>query len=254
MAVLMAIAIVAAAPVARSQQAAPGDSSIRVEASPQVFATMCALEAAGFNIDESTIEQMPALTALRADLIKTQGPATQALREFYRDHALADPAETLSQYMTFALAVGPPPEFQFQTDRDSLPPGVLTIEGFRVILANFYREAHLEVAVVIDGTTIRPGHSEVPGFAQTKLFWFTNGYLREIAKPADRRTFVVDDLNRMVGARTNFRNSGDAYSIVVGTTSQTAVDAIQHAYLHFMLDPMMLRNRSACWRKKRSAI
>jgi hypothetical protein len=99
-------------------------TGITVESSQQIFATMCALDAAGFDADESTLAEMPSRLKLRADLLKQQGPATDALRQFYHDHALANSGETLSRYITFALVAGPPPQFQFLYDHDLLPPGV----------------------------------------------------------------------------------------------------------------------------------
>ena len=93
-------------------------SGVSVEASQQVFSTMCALDAAGFNSDESTLSEMPSRLALRTELLNMQGPATTELRQFYRDHLLADPGETLSRFMTFALVVGPPPRFDFLLDRN----------------------------------------------------------------------------------------------------------------------------------------
>ena len=70
----------------------------------------------------------------------------------------------------------------------------------------------------------------------------SDAYLREIEKPANGRTFTVY-VEPLVGARTNFRNPGDAYSIVVGSLTDSSVDTIQHAYLHFMLDRFVLRYR-----------
>ncbi len=116
-----------------SQPPQSSPSGISVDASQQIFATLCALDAAGFAADTSTLAEMPARLALRGDLLKMQGPATEALRGFYRDHALADPGETLSRYITFALVVGPPPQFKFQVDHDMLPPDVLAIDGFQEI-------------------------------------------------------------------------------------------------------------------------
>ena len=97
----------------RGQSAADStETGVNVEASPQIFATMCALDAAGFDADESTLAEMPSRLALRGELLKLQGPATDALRQYYRDHALADPGETLSRYIAFALVVGAPPRFR----------------------------------------------------------------------------------------------------------------------------------------------
>jgi hypothetical protein len=128
-------------------QAGPAEvqTGVSVEASPSIFSVMCALDAAGFAADESTLTEMPSRLALRGELLKLQGPATEALRQFYRDYALADPGETLSRYITFALVIGPPPNFAFLLGHDVLPPDALAIEGFEEVLANFYHEAHLDL-------------------------------------------------------------------------------------------------------------
>jgi hypothetical protein len=233
----------------RAQQV--GESAytgISVEASPQIFSTLCALDAAGFDADETTIAQMPARLALRGDLLKMQGPATDALRQFYRDHALESSGETLSRYITFALVSGPPPQFQFEGNPDLLPPDVLALNGFQEILANFYREAHLDLRWAKIEPEYEPAVERYRD-AVRRTVTVSNAYLREIVKPSTGRTFSVY-VEPLVGARTNFRNYGDQYAIVVGTVSEMPVDAIQHAYLHFMLDPIVLRNRPAVDKKR----
>jgi hypothetical protein len=202
---------------------------------------MCALDAAGFNADESALGEMPARLALRADLLKMQGPSTQALRQFYRDHALADPSEMLSRYVTLALFVGPPPGFEFETDRDLLPPDVLSLDGFQSVLAGFYREAHLDIRWAKIEPEYGPALDRY-GAELSRIVTISNAYLREIPKPSSGRAFTVY-VEPLVGSLTNFRNSGNHYSIVVGTGNDTHADAIQHAYLHFMLDPFVLRYR-----------
>ncbi len=216
-------------------------SGISVEASQQLFATMCALDAAGFDADESTLAEMPSRLALRGELLKLQGPATVALRQFYREHALADSGETLSRYITFALVVGPPPTFQFQGNADFLPPDVAALEGFQKLLVAFYSEAHLDIR----WAQIKPEYDRAIARYQSpvrRIVTVSNGYLREILKPVQGRTFTVE-VEPLVGNRTNFRNFGDHYAIVVGTGAQLPIDDIQHAYLHFMLDSLPLRYR-----------
>src|SRR6185437_3671440 len=137
--------IAARSPEAQGQTAAQRNFGISVQASPQIFATMCALDAAGLDADESALSEMPARLALRGDLLKMQGTATEALRQFYKDHVLESPAETLSRYITFALVAGPPPAFELPAGFDQLPPDVLTIDGFQKVLEDFYQEAHLDL-------------------------------------------------------------------------------------------------------------
>jgi hypothetical protein len=216
---------------------------ILVEADPQLFATMCALDAAGFGADESTLSEMPARLALRADLLKMHGPATELVRQFYHEHTLANPADMLSRYISFALATGPPPSFEFDSDREFLPPDVLSIDGFQSVLAPFYKEAHLDVR----WAKIQPEYEpliERYRPAVRRIVNVTNAYLREVERPSTGRSFSVY-VEPLVGARTNFRNFGDKYAIVVGTDPETHLNAIQHAFLHFKLDPLVLRYRPA---------
>jgi Tetratricopeptide repeat len=209
---------------------------------------MSALGAAGFETDDATLAQMPARRALSADLLKMHGPATDALGQFYRDHALADPGDTLSRYITFAVVAGPPPQFLLPENQDLLPPDVVALDGFQDVLVNFYREARLESR----WTWVEPEYEpalERYRASLRKIVTLSDGYLREIVKPTSGRTFTVY-VEPLVGARTNFRNYGDSYSIVVGSVPDMPLDAIQHAYLHFMLDPLVLRNRPVVYKKR----
>jgi tetratricopeptide (TPR) repeat protein len=188
------------------------------------------------------LAEMPGRLALRADMLKLQGPATEALRKFYRDHALADPAENLSRYMAFALVAGPPPSFKFEVSQDLLPPDVLSLQGFQEILAAFYQEAHLESRWHQVEREYEYAAAQY-ALAVNRIVTVSNAYLREIAKPSKGRTFFVF-VEPLVGKRTIFRNTGDRYAIVVGNTPEFPADEIRHAYLHFLLDPLPLQYRT----------
>ncbi len=219
-----------------------------MEASQQIFSVMCALDAAGFAADESTLSEMPSRLALRGELLKLQGPATDALRQFYRDYALADPGETLSRYITFSLVIGPPPNFTFLLDHDVLPPDVLAIEGFQEVLANFYHEAHLDLR----WASVEPEYNRAVERYQSpvrRVVTVANAYLREIYTPRYAHSFTVY-IEPLVGNRTNFRNNGNHYAIVVDGGAQFPEADVRHAYLHFMLDPLPLKYREAVMKKR----
>jgi tetratricopeptide (TPR) repeat protein len=251
LACLIATIFLGSLPLANLRGQASADSAVSgvsVEASQQVFSTMCALDAAGFSSDESTLAEMPSRLALRTELLNLQGPATIALREFYRDHLLADPGETLSRFMTFALVVGPPPRFNFLLDRDVLPPDALGLEGFQEILANFYHEAHLDLR----WGRVEPEYQRAVARDQSpvrRIVLVSNAYLREIYNPKYGHTFTVY-VEPLVGNRTNFRNNGNHYSIVIGANAQFPTAEVQHAFLHFMLDPLPLKYRDLVNQKK----
>lgn len=236
-------------PSANAQQPADSDyTGISVQASPQLFATMAALDASGLQVDEGLLAQMPARRALRADLLKMQGPAADALRQFYHEHALADPGDTLSRFITFAVVAGPPPDFELPPNQELLPPDVVALDGFQDVLTDFYREAHLGSR----WTWVQPEYEPVLAEyrdAVRQIVTVSDAYLREVVKPTNGRTFTVY-VEPLVGARTNFRNYGDQYSIVVGAASQLPADAIRHAYLHFKLDLLVLQNRPLIYKKR----
>ncbi len=237
--------VAARSPQAQEQTASQRNFGISVQASPQIFATMCALDAAGLDADESTLSEMPARLALRGDLLKMQGTATEALRQFYKDHALESPTETLSRYITFALIAGPPPAFELP-DPEQLPPDVLTIDGFQKVLEDFYQEAHLDLRWAKIEPEYEPAVERYRALVRSTVT-VSDAYLREISK-TDTRSFTVY-VEPLVGARTNFRNFGNRYAIVVGGDPSARAKAIQHAYLHFMLDGLVLRHRNLLDRK-----
>ena len=222
------------------QAASPESDStgpIAVEANPQVFATMCALVASGFGPDSAA--GSPELAQLRTQLRSLHGPATEALRDYYRQHALADSGATLSRFMTFALISGPAPKFEIVPKREELPPAVLALDGFSAVLANFYEEAQIEQL----WRQFEPAYERAAAGIREPLGQIvvsSTAYLREIIRPGVR-TFRVY-VEPMVGNETNVRNIGDRYVVVINPASPS-FDLMRHAFLHYLLDPLPIRYR-----------
>ena len=216
----------------------PVRSSISVETSPQLFATMCALDAAGFDANSNTLDIYPADAALRARLLQLKGPAVDAMRQFYAQHQFANSDETLSPFLSFALVVGPAPRFRYLISHDEIPPAVLSIDGFGDILSKLYVEAHLDR----EWASVEPEvDREVERLTNPvrQIVFQSTAYLREIQTPT-ARTFTVL-VEPLVGERVNFRNIGNHYSIIVGPGPVLPLGDIRHAMFHFLLDPLTLK-------------
>lgn len=214
-----------------------GPGLVAAEANPQLFATMCALVASGFESD--SISQNPELEQLRTRLLSLHGPATEAVRDYYRQHAFSDPHETLSRFTTFALVAGPAPGFQPVLRQDQLPPDVIALDGFSQVLSNFYREAQIEQL----WRGLQPSYDTAVASMReplAQIVFICTGYLREILRPG-ARTFRVY-VEPMVGKETNVRNIGDAYVVVVNPASPS-IDLMRHAFLHYLLDPLPITYR-----------
>jgi tetratricopeptide (TPR) repeat protein len=243
--VLLGAATFGFSEVPQRQERPPAEESRRpvsVDTRMQLFATVCALDAAGFESTVNPAGQSPGRAQLRQRMLALQGPAVQALRTFYQEHALADPAATLSRFISFALTAGPPPKFVFEVRRDELPPEALALEGFNEILANFYREAQLDEL----WKAYQPDYArgvEIYRGPVSELIFTATTYLREIVKSNSPRTFTVY-VEPLVGGKTNFRNFGDQYALVVSPSAELPLDDIRHAFLHYLLDPMAIRYRT----------
>jgi tetratricopeptide (TPR) repeat protein len=216
--------------------------AVSVETRPQLFATLCALEAAGFDSNTSATNQSPGRVQLRERLIALKGPAVEALRKYYQEHALADAGATFSRFVSFALAAGPPPKFAFELRREDLPPDALALEGFNEILANFYREAQLDQLWQFYQPDYERG-VEFYSAPLSEIAFTVTSYLREIIKSNSPRSFSLY-VEPLAGRKTNFRNYGDHYELVVSPSPDPPVDDIRHAFLHFLLDPMAIRYRT----------
>lgn len=223
------------APAVRAQ------GSVIIEANPQLFATMCALYAAGHDAEVGGAVH-PLRARVRARMGMVHGPATDALREFYRNHRFNDPAATLSRYVSFALVVGSAPKFEFTGKRETLPPDAAALEGFNDILAAFYAEGQIGEL----WQQVRPEYDKEVRRLQdpvSRIMIVSSGYLRELVDPQGLRRFYVL-IEPLVGAKTNVRSYGDANVIVMNPGAEIPVDDIRHAFLHFMLDPLPLRFRA----------
>lgn len=242
----------ASAQVRPRSPAATGGSAepfgVTAETSPQLYGVLCALDVAGFEEDPATMAAVPARAALREKLRQMNTPTAQALRQFYKDHALADAGETLARYVSFALVVGPPPRFSFLLDSDSLPPDALSLDGFQELLVRFYSEAHLDR----EWSLIEPEYDRELARYQGPLRLIVNvtsGYLREIVRPSGNRTFTVF-VEPVVGGRINFREYGDHFAIVVGARNDLPIADLRHAYLHFLLDPLVVQHAALVFAKR----
>jgi hypothetical protein len=211
-------------------------TNVTVDGSEAMFTTMCALLAAGFESNVSAENWHPLRARLREQMQHQQGPAVDAVREFYKGHVLRDSGATLSRYIWFGLLSGPAPNFEITLKRDDQPLEVLALEGFSEILSNYYKEQKIGqlwrgLQPVYNGE-IEKVHDPV-----SQIVFVTTGYLRQAQDSSTSRTFTII-LEPLVGRITNVRNSGEHYSIVLSGSDDIPTDIVRHAFLHFLLDPL----------------
>jgi hypothetical protein len=228
----------AQAPAPQPRTRTAPQSTVSVDGSEAMFTTICALLAAGFESNVSSDNWTAFRAQMRERLRQQQGPAVEAVREFYRHHELRDPGATLSRYLWFGLVSGPAPAFQPVLRRDELPPEVIALEGFSEILSNYYQEQKIgqlwRQVQPIYNREVERLHDPV-----SQIVFVASGYLREILEPSGPRTFAIV-VEPLVGRITNVRNFGDHYALVLSGGEEIPTDVVRHAFLHFLLDPLPL--------------
>jgi tetratricopeptide (TPR) repeat protein len=229
----------AQAPIQRPRPQAAPATAATIDTSEAMFATMCALYAAGYEGDVNADNWSAYRSQMRDRLRAQQGPAVDALKEFYRSHQFRDPAAMLSRFVWFGLVSGPAPKFRPVLRRDELPPDVLDLEGFSDILSNYYTEQKIgrmfrEVQPLYDREIDRL-HDPI-----SQILFQSGTYLRAVVDPSMPKTFTII-VEPLVGRITNVRNFVDHYAIILSGSEEIPTDVVRHAYLHFLLDGLPLQ-------------
>jgi tetratricopeptide (TPR) repeat protein len=240
--ILLVLGLLASATLAQKlpprPQAAPATNAT-IDGSEAMFTTMCALYASGYEGDVSADNWTAFRARIRELTRKQQGPAVDAVREFYKGHQFRDPGAMLSRFVWFGLVSGPAPKFQPVMRRDELPPEVLDLEGFSEILSAYYTEQKIG-ALWKDVQPVYLREIERLHDPVSQILFVATTYLRELPDPAEPRMFSII-VEPLVGRITNVRNFGDHYAIILSGSEEIPLDVVRHAYLHFLLDPLPLR-------------
>ena len=219
----------------------------QLDADETLFTVMAAINAAGYDAGANSSYAHPLRAFIRRQLADKDLPSVRALKSFYADHKHGDPAEDLSQYISFALSVGGPPDFEFLAGTSQLPPDVRQLSELPTILALFYDEA--DIADLWKQS--QPAIDEAIGLYHAPLareILEANAYLRsETSGVLGHRFQVFVDLLAAPGEiqARNYRT--DTFVVmtpsVASTTQRTEelaaeqIDDVRHAYLHSLLDP-----------------
>jgi hypothetical protein len=233
-------------PRPRQQQTQQGSE---LDASPALFAVMAAINISGYDADVDSPANHPLRQQIRQYLLAKNLPVAEDLRAFYRNHRQKDAAAELSQYVSFALSVEDPPSFQSRFKPNELPPDVAEMQGFDVLMQRFYKEANIDElwqrAQPVIEQALEKYHTPVVQAVNE-----VNAYLRNSASsPKDRRFQIYLDL---LGAPNQIQTrsyAGD-YFVVLTPSPEPQTNDVRHVYLHYLLDPLAMRNAEALEKKK----
>ena len=216
--------------------------SIGAEPNLQLFTVLAAINLAGFDEGMQQPEMQPLRAAVREELAQRTIPVLADLREFYQSHQLRDPDRDLSQYISLALFLTPPPNLMLLAQNPAnVPSEVWELRDMVPLLAAFYREADI-AGLWQKYFPAMEQESDRYRRLLAQVILETNSYLRMDTPGATTRGFAIY-ISPLGGPnQTNARSYGDNYYLVVGPAAESAEADIRHGWLHYLLDPFPYRH------------
>ncbi|MGD0869494.1 MAG: tetratricopeptide repeat protein [Bryobacteraceae bacterium] len=234
--------------IALSARATPAEQG-QLDASQTLFTVMAAINAAGYDAGLASPNNNPLRAAIRAELAKRDIPSLPALKVFFEQHHRTNDTAELSQYISFALTAGGPPDFAVKIREVDIPPDVTPLLALSPLLAAFYKEAGIQelwagAQPAID-QMIASYHAPV-----SEAVLQINAYLRQQTSGFRGRHFQIFVEPLAAPNQVHSRSYGNEYTIVVTPSAAPRVAEVRQAYLYYLLDPLATRNEEILNRKK----
>lgn len=212
----------------------------QLDGSQTLFTVLAAINAAGYDANLDSNANSPVRRQVREAIAQKHLASVEALKKFFADHHQEDPEAELSQYISFALSLQGPPDFQFWMPSQEVPPDVRKLDGLNELIASFYREAGIEDLWKQSQPALDQAlEAYHKGIVQALLD--SNAYLRNPTSglPGSRFQIYVDLMGPPNQIQT--RSYKNNYYVVLTPSPEPQIDQVRHAYLHFLLDPLSLR-------------
>jgi tetratricopeptide (TPR) repeat protein len=220
---------------------------VSLETSETLFTVLTAINTCGY--DQELNISDPLRGQIRSEVAKAvqNTPGAQAaigpLCAFYREHQAPDPSRDMAPYVSLALYLGEPPTFTPKAKQAELPPDAVSIAGIVAYLQPFYEKAGLHAI----WERHRERYNELTKTYHdplAKMTFDTEIYLKLPSSGYLGRQFTVYLDAMGAPGQTNARNYASDYYVVISPSAGTAIkmQQIRHTYLHYLLDPLALKN------------
>jgi tetratricopeptide (TPR) repeat protein len=247
----LAVRMTLAGTLAASLLVAPGMAqnlpNVSLETSETLFTVLTAINICGY--DQELNASDPLRMQIRSEVGKTVENTPGAheviapMCLFYRQHQAPEPAHDLSHYVSLALYLGEAPDFALKVKPGELPPDANAVADFVPPMKAFYERIGLH-AIWERHRKRYLALTEVYHDPLAKLTFDTEIYLKMPSAGYLGRQFTVFLDAMGAPGQTNARNYASDYYVVISPSSGTAIklQQIRHTYLHYLLDPLALKN------------
>jgi tetratricopeptide (TPR) repeat protein len=229
---------------------AQSSPQVSLETSETLFTVLTAINTCGYDQELSVSD--PLRMQIRSEVARAVENTDKAqdaigpMCTFYRQHQSPDPSHDLSHYISLALYLGEPPAFALKVREAELPPDADVVAGILPLMHAFYEKIGLHAI----WERHRARYAELLDTYHeplAKMTFDTEIYLKMPSSGYLGRQFTVYLEAMGAPGQTNARNYASDYYVVISPTPGTAIklQQIRHTYLHYLLDPLALKNGGA---------
>jgi tetratricopeptide (TPR) repeat protein len=227
----------------------PAGPTISLVSSEPVFVMAAALNACGY--DEGLEESAPIRQRVRDEMNQALAKSEDARNKrdrvclYIAQHRMTGSEKDISQYISLALYLSPPPEVETTVDLPEMPPDSTQVAEIAPLLRDFAAAIDLHgiwltVHHVYDEETDRL-HDPL-----SKMIVDTNLYLKMPASTYDGRRFIVVIEPLLSPKLVNARVYGTDYVVVVSPVAGTIpMSDVRHTYLHYVIEPLLYTRANA---------
>ena len=227
----------------------PAGPTVSLISSEPVFVMASALNACGY--DEGLEDSAPVRKKVRDEINGALAINEDARKKrdaiclFIAQHRLTGSEHDISQYISLALYLSPPPDLETTVELTEMPPDATQVAEIAPLLKDF------SAAVDLHGIwlTLRRSYDEEINRIHdplTQMIVGTNFYLKMPASTYDGRRFVVVMEPMLSPRAVNARIYGADYVVVTSAVDgKIRMSDVRHTYLHYMIEPLLYSRSNA---------
>jgi len=227
----------------------PAGPTISLISSEPVFIMAAGLNACGYDegLDQSAPVRKHVRDEINDALAKSEDARAKrdALCLYIAQHRMTGTERDISQYVSLSLYLTPPPEMELATDLTEMPPDATQVAEVVPVLKAFAAAVDLHGIWLTVHHTYDEAADQVHD-ALSAMIVNTNLYLKMPASTYDGRRFIVVIEPMLSPGMVNARIYGTDYIVVVSPVDgKIRMTDVRHAYLHYIIDPLLLDRANA---------
>jgi len=227
----------------------PAGPTISLIPSESVFVMAAALNACGYDegLDQSAPVRKRIRDEINASLAKSEDARTKRDKVclYIAQHRLTGTQRDISQYISLALYLSPPPDLETTVDLPEMPPDSTQVVEIVPLLKDFAAAVDLHgIWLAVHRTYDDEANSLHDPLS--KMIVSTNLYLKMPASTYLGSRFIVVMEPMLSPNLVNARVYGTDYVVVVSPVNGAIpMNDVRHTYLHYVIEPLLYSRSNA---------